>query len=362
MIHARLKEFKFLFNELPFQLIFYPTSRCNALCDHCYNYERQDKQTKNEELSLEEIDKTSSNLGHIKILTISGGEPFLRKDICEIVEIFYKNNGLQYVSIHSNAFLKNTVIQKISEILEKLPKITVVFCVSIDGIGEVHDKMRAVKSGFKVMVETVQELEKLKEVYNDRLFLLSSTIFSRSTQENYNKTINYINKQFNSVKPAACFIRGDVRNNKEKKIDSSFYNKYLKEFNNNIDKSVRAFSPLALKETLEWMTNKVVLKNYLTGTQTVPCQAGRKLLVIYENGDVYPCELLKEKFGNLRDVDYDIKKLLFSDDGKSIKRKINPGKACSCTWENIISINLLFDPRSYHKIIYNWFRLFILNR
>ena len=119
---------------------------------------------------------------------------------------------------------------------------------------------------------------------------------------------------------------------------------------------------MAFKATLDWMMHGIVLKNYVHKKQTVPCQAGRKLVVLYENGDVFPCELLKKSFGNLREVDYDIKTLLFSKQALKIKTDINPKKKCFCTWENIIVANLVFDIFSYPKIIYHWFRLFLLKR
>ena len=118
---------------------------------------------------------------------------------------------------------------------------------------------------------------------------------------------------------------------------------------------------MAIKETLDQISKKIVLANYLDKKQTVPCQAGRKLVVIYENGDVYPCELTDQKFGNLKEVDYDIKKLLFSETGKTIKRRI-ADNSCYCTWENIINASILFNPRSYPKIMYNWARSFVLKR
>jgi MoaA/NifB/PqqE/SkfB family radical SAM enzyme len=85
-------------------------------------------------------------------------------------------------------------------------------------------------------------------------------------------------------------------------------------------------------------------------------------MVIYENGDVYPCEIMGYKFGNLRDVDYDVKKLLFSLKGRKIIEKIQQKKPCYCTWENIISVNLLFSPLYYPRILYEWFRLFARGR
>ena len=43
---------------------------------------------------------------------------------------------------------------------------------------------------------------------------------------------------------------------------------------------------------------------------------GRKLLVVDDIGDVWPCEILKDKFGNLRDHDFDINKLLENTSSK----------------------------------------------
>jgi MoaA/NifB/PqqE/SkfB family radical SAM enzyme len=353
-----IKELQFLFNKLPFYIVFYPTSRCNTRCSHCYNYLRQSSATEDNELSLTEIKKISSNFGHIKALTISGGEPFLRDDLQEIISIFYKNNALQYVSFHTNAFLGKRVVQTVSDILKSLKDLIIIVCVSIDGIGEDHDRIRGVPGGFDKMCQTVEELEKLKKTFNN-LYLISSTIYGQSTQESFQKTIDFIKGRFKTIKPSPCFIRGEVRSSKEKEVDIRQYKEFLERSYKTIDQSIKPFSFMALKGTIDWMTHEIVLQNYLNEVQTIPCQAGRKLVVIYENGDVHPCELSSEKFGNLRDVDYDIKKLLFSKNGESIKKKIYPDKVCHCTWENIISANLVFDIKSYPKIFYHWYRLFV---
>ena len=47
------------------------------------------------------------------------------------------------------------------------------------------------------------------------------------------------------------------------------------------------------------------------------CFGGRKLLVVDDIGDVWPCEILKDKFGNLRDHDFDINKLLEKYESKN---------------------------------------------
>ena len=116
---------------------------------------------------------------------------------------------------------------------------------------------------------------------------------------------------------------------------------------------------MAIKQAMEMMTPKIVLESHKKGEQVMPCQAGNKLVVIYETGDVHPCESFPQKFGNLRDVDYDIKKLLFTEKGNEIRAKIKQ-KCCSATWENIIPVNMMYTPRYYPALAREWLKLFPL--
>lgn len=347
-------EFRFLFNRLPFQVVLYPTSRCNARCPHCYNHERQSSADAGQELSLDEIEKISAHLEHVKVLTVSGGEPFLRGDLKEIVRVFRRNNGLQYLSIHTNGFLCDTIVSTVASILEAEQTLEVIVCVSIDAIGERHDEIRRHRGGFAKLLVTLEELRNLRERHGN-LHLIATTMYSRSTLDSFQETIGYIRNTL-GIKPSLSFIRGDVDSAREKEIDVSGYEDFFSRNRELSDRGISLFSPMALKEAMEMMICGIVVRNYRTGTQAVPCQAGRRLVVIYENGDVYPCETLGEKFGNLRDVGYDLGKLLFSPTGKEVIARIRAGRCC-CTWENIIPINLLLAPRQYPRILRNWLRL-----
>ncbi|MEW6618876.1 MAG: radical SAM/SPASM domain-containing protein [bacterium] len=354
-----LKEFKFLFNRLPFYVIFYPTSKCNASCPHCFNYQRQQEASLKEELSLDEIEKISKNFGHIKVLVISGGEPFLRDDLAEIVSVFYKNNRIQYISFHTNAFLTKKVVDTVGNVLDKFKDLGVIVCISIDGIKDGHDRFRGVKGGFDKILETIDGLKKLKDKFKN-LNLITSTIFSHSTIDSFADTIRFIQNNIGSVKPSLAFIRGDVKDKEEKVIDYIRYRDFYRNFKYQVDNNISPFSSLALKEALEMVVNKIVVDNYVDKKQTVPCQAGRKLLVIYENGDVYPCEILGHKLGNLRQANYDIKQILFSQRNRTVIENISQNKKCYCTWENVTALNLLYSPKFYPMIIREWFRLFVM--
>jgi len=89
-------------NQLPSYFIFYPTSRCNLSCSHCFYHDSLNK--KFNELSIEEINKFTKTMDPLLHLIITGGEPYLREDIDEIVKIFYENTKVPIISIPSNGF------------------------------------------------------------------------------------------------------------------------------------------------------------------------------------------------------------------------------------------------------------------
>jgi len=92
-----------------------------------------------------------------------------------------------------------------------------------------------------------------------------------------------------------------------------------------------------------------IIRDILTNKKRViPCYAGRLNAFIDAYGDVLPCELLEYRFGNLRDYDFDFKRLWTEPKNKKIRSFIE--KRCFCTHSCIMLTNILFNPRFYSKI------------
>ena len=81
-----------------------------------------------------------------------------------------------------------------------------------------------------------------------------------------------------------------------------------------------------------------------------PCVAGRKLIVISETGIVRPCELLDKTIGDLRDYDFDVGKLMKSQEKKDIANWIVKTK-CKCSFECAHAANVAWNYSQYPKII-----------
>ena len=92
----------------PTAIILYVTNRCNLKCDHCFYWDSLNKDSY--ELSVEEISKIVDSLQHLISLSLTGGEPFLRKDLSEIVEIFVRKGKVKEIGIASNGFMSNAIV------------------------------------------------------------------------------------------------------------------------------------------------------------------------------------------------------------------------------------------------------------
>src|SRR4026208_878235 len=80
-------------------LIFFVTSHCNATCDTCFYWEDLNRPG---DLSWEEIVKLSETTPPLTDLWCSGGGPWLRKDLAEIIAPFVQNNGVRHINLPTN--------------------------------------------------------------------------------------------------------------------------------------------------------------------------------------------------------------------------------------------------------------------
>jgi len=124
-------------------LLFEITKSCNLSCRHCYtvNFENNGRRTC-KDLSLNQIKYIFNKIKrlNIKNLVLTGGEPFLRKDIFEIMD-FARSIGFDSITINTNGeLLKDPQI--IKQIKKRLDVITAII-VSFDGTTvETHDFIR----------------------------------------------------------------------------------------------------------------------------------------------------------------------------------------------------------------------------
>ncbi|MBI2252969.1 MAG: radical SAM protein [Armatimonadetes bacterium] len=132
----------------PLKAHFSITYLCELKCRHC---SQNIKSSQNNELSLEEIKKLIDHLREIGVLEISlgGGDPFLRKDLIEIIS-YARNKGLNVSLSATGIFVSRALAKKLSEL--KLKSLRISFDGSTEksydyfrGKGTYRKAMRGIK-------------------------------------------------------------------------------------------------------------------------------------------------------------------------------------------------------------------------
>ena len=150
----------------PRQLVIDVTYRCNARCVMCSIWKAQKKP----ELTLQQFDRILAEplFGGIERLMISGGEPTLRGDLPQLIELCTaRMPSLRTLSLVTNGLWPERVLSACEAIARwcVAHDIRLSISVSLDGLAETHDAMRNVSEAFARASETIEGLRGLQERY-----------------------------------------------------------------------------------------------------------------------------------------------------------------------------------------------------
>ncbi len=343
-------------NALPLYLVFFITERCLARCRHCLLGNRIPPR---DELSLEEIEKISGSMDDLLFLLLTGGDPFIRKDVPEIAKIFYKNNRVRNLGMPTNGSLIDNVVRSSEKILMDCPDLDFAVDISIDGIGKDHDDIRRLPGLFDKAIQTYRELEKLQKHHPNFNLNVAVTVSSYN-EDKLEPLYEFLRDDLGVKTINQLLVRGEPR---EEEAGLVHLDKYL-EFSRMItrdtfEKSISGYHDFPFSDMINAMKNirqEIIADTLNRQAQQVPCYAGNLSGVIYPTGEVYPCELLNDKMGSLREQDYDLRKIWFSDKAESIRKKIKNSK-CWCTYECFLTNSILFTPRMLPRVFSEFFRL-----
>ena len=347
------------YKQLPSYFIFYPTSRCNLKCSHCFYHDSLNK--KFNELSVDEIDKITKTMDPILSLILTGGEPYLRHDLDKIVKIFYENTKVPIITIPSNGWYLSKMDKQITNMMEWCPYLTLNQQISIDGIGADHDLIRMDKqvvgsdNSFDRAIKTIYHLKKLQKTY-DRINIGIIITFTSQNQKKFKDIIKEIHTLVEPDNISINLVRGDPKQKVNLNLDLELYRDAVK-FRDNLyyEKKMSGHSRFKgnkLATAGRIMLNELTNKTFEENKYSTPCYAGNLSGVMYPEGDVYPCEILDDshKIGNIRDFDLNFKKLWLSKKASEEVKFIRKTK-CFCTHECFNSVNILFNPKFYPEII-----------
>jgi MoaA/NifB/PqqE/SkfB family radical SAM enzyme len=305
----------------PRVLTLFVTSACNARCQHCFYWQNLNQK---DDISLEEIEGLSQSLGKIDKLLIGGGEPFLRRDLPEICKIFFDNNEAGMVSIPTNGLTPSLIRNQLERILQAAQGRAVRLNISLDGTPGKHDMIRGIPGNFEKATQTYDAARRLQLRYPN----LSVGINSCVMNANYDDMFAFYDEmpsRFPDVDlPGLILLRGTPY---EKSLTLPDERRLAELHQHKRDKV--GMSKALLWKLADYANYHLGLETLHQQKQVVPCEAGRILGVVEDNGDVKHCEMLPP-IGNLREKSF--AEIWESPEAIAVREKIVRGE-CHCTHE-----------------------------
>lgn len=310
------------------EFVTYLTFRCNYSCKMC----TQDGIPQMKELSGKEWDKIFSDIEQRypnSSLVFLGGEPTLHKDFAEIIERASCHNLHKHVV--TNAFY-------IEKYLKLLKNNMCGLTVSVDGIGETHDKIRNHKGAYAKIEEV---LEKINEINKNLLPGEKPLWFNINfvlLPDNINEVVEFIKiiKKFEPNKIVLSHPRHICHENniKMQKIVSDIYgqkcikrlemrndivfeNEYVKKLNETVIYIKKTFDPAIVREHPDFSEEERL--NYYDDNLFASIRAEEKCLSPYTIPFIYP--------------DGTVASCLYNTLGNALSERIDK------IWNNIDAIN-----------------------
>lgn len=330
----RLVEYSLFRGEFknPRELTLFVTSRCNARCQHCFYWRNLNRRN---DLSLWQIEALSHSLGKLDKVLISGGEPFLRADLPEVCELFFRNNNADVISIPTNGISTGLIVKQARRILERAGGRTVNISISLDGLKSRHDAIRGVAGAFDGAVRTYHGVHELEIEFKN----LRTTVNSVITDKNCDDLFLLMD-EIPSLMPdvnVPCFalLRG---NPSDVRLGLPSTSKLRALYKYKVRKCPG--NQPTLWRIADWATFCLSVDVLVRRRQSVPCEAGRICGVVEDNGDVKHCEMLPP-IGNLREAAFH--EIWNSEKSREERRRIVEGH-CHCTHECYLFPSLLAHP------------------
>jgi MoaA/NifB/PqqE/SkfB family radical SAM enzyme len=340
--------------QMPVYLLMFVTNRCNATCDHCFYWRELNTKVK-QELTIEEYDRLTRSIGPMLQVTFTGGSPELRKDLPDVVERFYEHCRPTNMTFCMLGHSTGRILTNVEEMLRRCPGQRIKIGISLDGLGEDHDRLRGIPGLFDRVVATVRGLAELRRHYRNLRLDIGMTVHGLN-YETIVDTAEWVraNLPVDVLKP--ILVRGDPLN------PDTLKNVCKTTYLNVVDRDAPWLSGAKLDRDFtlfdylihskEKVSRDIVAQTSHTGTAPVTCAGARETAVIYPTGDVAGCELREDVLGNVREANFDFRRVWFGDKARHFRATTGKVDPCNgCYHHCFISPALFRTPKMWPRMV-----------
>lgn len=289
--------------RMPVDAVIGITYNCNSRCVMCdiWKMDPQEQLTADDYLRLPDT---------LKDVNISGGEPFLRKDIVQIVRNVRQRLPKARIVISSNGFSTALIKKRLEEILQYVPDIRV--GISIDGMQQLHDEVRGIPNGFNKCMATIDMMKEIG-VKNIRIAFTAMTVNVHEIKNVYNLS------REKGIQFTCAFAQS-----------SDFYFGGKQNFENPDPALLKTGFQHVIRQELKTLSPKRWVRAFFadglyrfatTQRQPLESKPGTDFFYLDPNGIVYPSVVHPYKMGDFKKID-DFTELWNGEDAVRARAKI----------------------------------------
>ena len=307
----------------PFKLSYAVTYRCNLKCKMCNIWNKEHVQ---EELNPDDIGRLFSRPHKVYWLGITGGEPFLRGDLTELVDAALRPSpSLNALHFATNGTLTPRIEQLVHALRKKYKKLKIVFTLSVDGPPELHNRIRGAEDVWANMFRTFGMLKKIPGVKPQFGFTLS------------HENIDKFEDTFLAMRGAYPPLRfDDVTVNIFQRSSFYYENHGMAPLDN--DEVARQIKKILAMDKDKLSLNNFLRRRYLqlylkflkTRKSPVRCQSLASTCFLDPYGNLFPCAVYNRKLLNIRETTLSLKEIWKLKDAKKIHKECTTNACPSC--------------------------------
>ena len=318
-------------------LIVHVTNHCNFRCAHCF----VDFESKKRDLPKEAFFRLAEDAGDLFWLDIGGGEPFLRKDLADIISAF----DSRVVHIPSNGSLLPQMLSQLAEIRRRRPEREILIGLSVDGLQETHDRLRGEPGSYEQVWKAYEAIRELDPKINIKM----TTVITNKTIDDVLPLMDVVRERkadFHSV----ILLRGKPPVPDVTLPPLPTLRKLGPEIFQRLERYRYGRSPISARilrnyHRFLWNISLDILERE---TQVIPCYAGRSHMVVWGDGTVSSCEMLGG-VGNITEERF--RDVLAGPRLQEQVRSIRNNE-CHCTHNCAMLTSILYNPANLPQLVH----------
>jgi len=328
-------------------LIHYVTSACNAACDHCYFLDRLNAK---DDLKKDETFRIIGTLGRLRALLVAGGEPFICRHLDDVL-IAYHRIGVGVAQIPTMAFHGDRMRKTIDRALTACPDLHLTVNVSLDGFEDFHDANRKIPGLWRRAIGNLRMLLEMQSQH-PKLRVCVVSVMMPQTLAQLRHFAEFIRHgiapdlhilEVLRAKDFGAYNRVEIEALRDFWIDlTQDYYRVPANGSGHLYRGVLA--PFVSRFAVQNL--RIAFNNFLDGAAwPAPCQAGRRIAVLYPEGDLAACEL-RRRITNIKAHDYNVVAALAMKSFQDEVAAIDGGKSCWCTHGCFIPLSVRYSPQA----------------